>query len=128
MQERLVRNNAGLAAVFFIVATLLNPGFSFSEEIRYQSGGRRDPFLPIKSGSVQTVAQAAEVAIVVEGIIYDKKGASVIVVKGEAYKVGDTVEGRKVTAIYPSKVTFQDKDGKQNDYWISESEKQLSSK
>lgn len=123
-----MRNNTALALIFVSALTILNPGFSFSEEIRYQSGGRRDPFVPIKAGAVQTVAQAAEVAIVVEGIIYDKKGASVIVVKGDAYKVGDTVEGRKVTAIYPSKVTFQDQDGKQNDYWISESEKQLSSK
>ncbi len=128
MQEKPVRNNTALALIFVSALTILNPGFSFSEEIRYQSGGRRDPFVPIKAGAVQTVAQAAEVAIVVEGIIYDKKGASVIVVKGDAYKVGDTVEGRKVTAIYPSKVTFQDQDGKQNDYWISESEKQLSSK
>lgn len=128
MQERPVRSNLSLALIFFSALTILNPGFSFSEEIRYQSGGRRDPFLPIKSGSVQAVAQAAEVAIIVEGIIYDKKGASVIVVKGDAYKVGDIVEGRKVAVIYPSKVTFQDQDGKQNDYWISESEKQLSSK
>ncbi len=123
-----MRNNLVLALAFLSVLTMLNPGFSFSEEIRYQSGGRRDPFLPINSASVQTAAYAAEVTIVVEGIIFDKKGGSVVVIKGEAYKVGDTVEGRKVTAIYPSKVTFQDQDGKQNDYWISESEKQLSSK
>ncbi len=123
-----MRNNLALALAFLSVLAIVNPGFSFSEEIRYQSGGRRDPFLPIKSGSVQTATQSADFAIVVEGIIFDKKGSSVIVVKGEAYKIGDTVEGRKVTAIYPSKATFQDKDGKQNDYWISESEKQLSSK
>lgn len=123
-----MRNNAGLAVVFFSALVIFNPGFSFPEEIRYQSGGRRDPFMPVKSTPLQAVGQTPQVSIVVEGIIYDKKGASVIVVQGDAYKVGDTIEDRKVTAIYPSRVTFQDQDGKQSDYWISESEKQLSSK
>ncbi len=118
---------AAIAGSFFgglLFFCLLNPMFSFSEEIRYQSGDRRDPFIPVnRNNPVSTVVSG----IKVEGIIYDKNGKSLVVIHGEMYKVGDTVDGQKIVAIYPNKIVAQAK-GVNSDYWISGAEQQLAQK
>jgi len=117
-------------AAFCAAALSLNAGFSFSEEIRYQSGGRRDPFVPIKTVAVisSDSAETQDTSMILEGIIFDQKGSSVLVVGGEPYKVGESVSGKKVVAIHQSYVVMEDQNGKQNEYWVSESERPLSSK
>ena len=116
--------------VFCVTALSLNAGFSFSEEIRYQSGGRRDPFVPIKTEVVisSDSVETHDTSMVIEGIIFDQKGSSVVVVGGEPYKVGERVSGKKVVAIQRAYVLMEDQTGKQNEYWVSESERPLSSK
>ena len=110
-----------LTAQVLLCGLIFNPGFSFSEEIRYHSGDRRDPFVPV----TRKVAIATALkGIAVEGIIYDRKGQSLVIIHGEMYKIGDTVEGQKIMAIYPNKIVASRK-GSEENYWISGSEEQL---
>ncbi len=109
----------GALALFFLWD--MNIRFSFSEEIRYQSGDRRDPFIPVNQ---KAAPGSAEVGIKVEGIIYDSKGRSIVVIHGEPYKAGDSVADHKIVAIYPSKIVASLK-GVESEYWISNEEKEL---
>jgi len=100
---------------------ILNPAFSFSEEIRYQSGDRRDPFVPIR----RNAAIAATInAFKIEGILYDRKGKSLVTIHGETFKVGDIVNEQVIVAIHPNKIVVELK-GVQSEYWISGSEEDL---
>ena len=100
---------------------ILNAGFSFSEEIRYQPGGRRDPFVPIRRNAV---IAATINSFKIEGILYDRKGESLVTIHSETYKVGDTVNEHKIVAIHPNKIIVELK-GVQNEYWISSSDEDL---
>ena len=117
------------AITFFVLMMSTNAGFSFSEEIRYQSGGRRDPFVHIKTAAIISpdATESHDTSIIIEGIVFHQTGSSVVVVGGEPYKVGESVSGKKVTAIHRSYVLMEDQNGKQNEYWVSESERPLSS-
>lgn len=101
---------------------LMNTGFSFSEEIRYQSGDRRDPFIPV---SRVAVIGNAEVDLAVQGVVYDPSGRSFVVINGESYRQGDTVGDKTIVAIYQSKIIVSIK-GVENEYWISSAEKEIS--
>lgn len=121
MRSKIGRIAAGLAAVILIC----NSGFSFSEEIRYQAGGKRDPFIPINTVVVEATA---EQTVNIEGIIYDRNGASVVVVDGEPYRSGEMIGDLKVGEIHSSHVIIEAKDGSRQEYWISESAEQLLSR
>lgn len=95
--------------------------FSFSEEIRYQSGDRRDPFIPVTRN---VVASSSSGEIQVEGIIFDPRGQSMVVIHGDMYKVGDEIGGQKITAIHTNKIIVS-ANGTENEYWISNAEQQL---
>ena len=109
----------GLFAMLLLLG--VNTRFSFSEEIRYQSGDRRDPFIAVN----RTIAPGSvEAGIKVEGIIYDVNGKSIVVIRGEPYKVGDVVGDQKIVAIHQSKIVASLK-GVESEYWISSEEKEL---
>ncbi len=99
----------------------VNPRFSFSEEIRYQSGDRRDPFVPVNRS---VTPGSTEIGIKVEGIVYDPKGKSIVVIHGEPFKVGDSVADQKIIAIYSSRIVASFK-GVESEYWISNAEREL---
>lgn len=74
-------------------------------EIRYDSAGRRDPFVPLMGlEALRSGTQGDSLSI--EGIIYDPKGDSYAVIAGEAYKEGEDVEGVKLVRILPDRVIF----------------------
>ncbi len=88
-----------LPRVFCIVGILISfSRFSFSEEIRYESQGRRDPFESVNEAEA-TSSQPAAKDIVIEGIIYDSKGKSIALISGDAYRVGDVVADKKILEI-----------------------------
>jgi len=78
------------------------------EEIRYNSGGRRDPFIPVLTdeGEMAEFGKGS-VLLSIEGIMYDQGGKSIVLIEGEAYGVGDKVKGITITQIEPDKIRVQ---------------------
>ena len=118
-----------ITVVFFFsfVCIVGYPGFSFSEDIRYQSGDRRDPFIPITRKPVALAEIVQITGIQIEGIIYDPHGKSMVVIHGETYKEGDSVDDQKILKIYSSKIVTLVQDA-QREYWIPGSEPKVDSK
>lgn len=100
----------------------VNPSLSFSEEIRYQSGERRDPFVAIDRAA--STAVNSETGMKIEGILFDPSGKSMVVIGGETYKVGDLVGDQKIIAIQSNKIIAMSKKGETH-YWISSEEQKL---
>lgn len=84
-----------------------------AQEIPYERGERRDPFIPLISadGSMQVMITGTG-GLEIEGIIYDPGSESLVLVNGEFYRIGDVVQEASVVSIYKDKVIF-DRDGEE---------------
>ena len=80
---------------------------AFAEEFRYDSKGKRDPFI----SSEQSAAELGSGQLRVEGIILDPRGKSYAIVNGEIVGAGDVFAGFKVKQIEANQVLFEGKDG-----------------
>lgn len=77
-----------------------------SEEALYSAHGRRDPFIPLISLTSRESSGLAGVEsldeVIVEGIVYDAKGGSIVIVNGVILKEGEERNALKVIGIKPS--------------------------
>ena len=113
---KIIRRLGTLSGILFLIFS--SSPFSFSEDIRYQAGDRRDPFIPINQTPVVTAESVLVAAgIQIEGIIYEARGNSMVVIHGETYKVGDTVENQQIIAIHSSSIVVMVQ-GSEREYWI----------
>ena len=89
---------------------------SGQEQFIYDSHGRRDPFAPLmdKDGRrIATYSKAGSVSdLVIEGIIYDAYGDSVVIINDMILKEGESVSGATVKEIKKHSVvlSFKGKD------------------
>ncbi len=82
---------------------------AFTDEFRYDSHGKRDPFL---SPTTQSVAegQLSHGELKLEGIVIDKDGQSYAVVNSEIVREGQKFQGFLLKKITTQDVTFQKDD------------------
>jgi hypothetical protein len=91
-----------LSGVFVMIFSV--PGFA-ADEIAYDPHGHRDPFAALvtltskESSGLMGIESVDEVLI--EGVVYDPKNGSIIVINGSVLKEGDEVSGVKVIQIKP---------------------------
>lgn len=91
----------------------------FAEEIRYDSGGRRDPFIPL-IGEGGTLKKGLDpTGLIVEGIIIDPKEGSMALINGELYKEGDHVQNANLIRIFHDRVILAQED-EEKTLWIRE--------
>lgn len=80
-------------------------GFIFSiaeaDEIRYDSGGRRDPFLSV-TGPDSTGGTGD--GLMVEGIVFDPGGSSYALINGQIYREGENLESAQLFRILSDRV------------------------
>ena len=104
-------------SILFIVVTLMSlsviftQGQLFSFEYKYESGDRRDPFIPLiisqrrMSVGLEAVESIEDVKF--EGVIFDPAGKSMAVLNGEIVKEGEKVHNVKIVKIYENAVTLK---------------------
>lgn len=103
-----------LAGVLFLWVPLADA------EVTYDSGNRRDPFVPLEG--VDGMYQGSPSGFVLEGIIYDPAGGSFAIINGMPYKAGDMAGEAKVTRIRKNNATL-DVNGEMKTLWIRDAEK-----
>jgi hypothetical protein len=74
---------------------------AFAADIKYDAGGRRDPFVPLAAG---TAEDGRSSGLSLEGIIYDPPMNSVVVIGAHPYKVGDEIQDGKIVEIRRDRV------------------------
>ena len=84
----------------------------FGEGYEYYSKGKRDPFVPLITGTVIKSSlglQAIETIddVILEGIILDPRGESMAVLNGEVVKEGDRAYNIEIVKIYYNAVTIK---------------------
>lgn len=99
--------------ILFTVLTVLIiclPVYAAEGEFVYDSGGSRDPFVPLVTkggiyiGSWQT--KNLEEEIVLGGIIYDPAGGSIAIINGTIVREGEHLLNLKVLKIEKDRIMF----------------------
>ncbi len=112
------------ADIIFLFSGLLFFAFfslAFAGQIAYDNGGRRDPLIPLAGPNAASERQAENVNpdLKIEGIIFDPKNGSLVLLKGETYGPGDSIGNAVIKAINKNNVIFQQAD-QEKTVWISE--------
>jgi len=91
----------------------------FAKEIEYDSGSRRDPFIPLigPEGMIKTKMQTGD--IVIEGIIFDEQSGAVALINGELYRAGDTVNNATIIQIFGDRILLKQED-EEKTIWLRE--------
>lgn len=97
--------------LFLLVSFIaLEPRIS-GAEYKYQSRGKRDPFIPLVTGEVKRTLGLESVEtiddVIFEGIIFDPSGESMAVLNSEILKEGDKISNIEVTKISNNSVTLK---------------------
>ena len=98
--------------LFSLVFVIFSSPPLFGEGYEYYSKGKRDPFVPLITGTVIKYSlglQAIETIedIILEGIILDPHGESIAVLNGEIVKEGDRAYNIEIVKIYYNAVTIK---------------------
>lgn len=99
---------------------LASSSFAVSKII-YDSGNRRDPFIPLTEEDSTSVSVSSS-GVKLEGIIYDPGARSMAILNGKTYQAGEAVGDATVVKILKDHVVIL-VDGEEKMLWIREEEK-----
>ena len=104
----MLRNNGNrfraLKLLAFSFVLLMFCGALRAAEITYDSGKRRDPFVPLTGEDASMSVSSSGVRL--EGIIYDPGDRSLAILNGKAYQSGDVVGDATVVKIQKDHVVI----------------------
>lgn len=92
-----------------------------ASEIVYDSGNRRDPFVPL-TGEENALGSATSSGVKLEGIIYDPGKQSMAILNGKTYQTGEAVGDATVVKILKDHVVIL-VEGEEKTLWIRGEEK-----
>lgn len=109
--------------IILIMLALFSGSFfslAFAGEIRYDSGGRRDPMMPLVGPDGIVAVKFNPDDLHIEGIIFDSNRAgSLVLINGEFYKEGQTVNNSTIITIMKDRVILR-QDDEEKTLWIRE--------
>ena len=97
--------------VLLAIILTYSPVFASEEAVFiYDSHGNRDPFMPLLTKDGKPITAYAKIGsindVVIEGILYDPQGGSVIIINDIMLKKQDTVSGITVKSIEKNSVVL----------------------
>jgi hypothetical protein len=102
----------------FLTGVLLCPGVGLGEDAAYNSGSRRDPFVPQLGGSAAVGDHRGKASdLSIDGIIYDPVGGSIVIIKGEYLKVGSQYKDVTIVSILKNRVVIRQNEA-EKELWI----------
>lgn len=90
-----------------------------ADGIQYDSGGRRDPFVPLVGPDGTILKKFDATGLKVEGIIFDPKNGSLALINGEFYKAGDKLQNAVLAQIFKDRVILS-QDDQEKVLWLRE--------
>lgn len=101
----------GVRVLFGVIGLgLLILQFDFSlangEEFRYDSHGKKDPFVS-PAQAVVTTTQMGSGELRLEGVIVDPQGSSYAIVNGQIVRQGEAFEGFLLKKVEPNQALFE---------------------
>ena len=105
--------------VFLGLMGLFLPRLTAADPVVYESGGRRDPFVPLIGPGGVNAQKGTGDDLVIEGIIYDPSKGSMVLINGDFYKEGERAGEASVISIFKDRIILS-QDDKEKTLWIRE--------
>jgi hypothetical protein len=102
-----------------LICWMLSVSLFAADELTYDAGKRRDPFVPLNSEDGDLASSSG---VKLEGIIYDPGDRSMVILNGKTYQAGETVGDATVLKILRDHVVISE-GGEEKTLWIREEEK-----
>jgi hypothetical protein len=104
-----------------VIFTALHSAVLKADEIIYDSGGRRNPFIPLIGAGAESKSspQVKTSDLIVDGIVYDPSGGSIAIIKGESYREGSQINNITIVSILKDRVILKQNDAEKV-LWIRE--------
>ncbi len=99
------KNNAAVQIIFGLMLLTWSTVSFGAQEITYDAGERRDPFVPLNAAD-SAFGNTVSSGVRIEGIIYDPIGRSMAILNGKSYQVGDAVGEARVVKIQKDHVVI----------------------
>ena len=115
------KNKVILSSIFALAVLTLATSSLGAENVVYDAGKRRDPFVPL-SGEDSILVSSSSSGIRLEGIIYDPGGQSMAILSGKTYQKGEAVGDATVLKIQKDCVVLS-VNGEETTLWIRKEEK-----
>lgn len=90
-----------------------------AEDISYSSGDRRDPFMPLIGPDGAVKVGRAKSDLIIEGIIFDPKEGSLVLISNNFYKEGDQVQNANIISIFKDRIVLAEND-EEKVLWLRE--------
>ncbi len=96
-------------AVFLIFLVFAISVSAQTEDMGYESGGRRDPFVPLVTQKVKSTTDGLQGVqgigdIILEGIVWEPTGRSIAIMNGAIVKEGDRAGAVRIEKIEEKRV------------------------
>jgi type II secretory pathway component PulC len=101
----MLKNKSSLIVISGVALLVLVPGLFAASDCAYNSGKRRDPFVPLAAEAVAS-ASATSSGVKLEGIIYDPGAQSMAILNGKTYQAGDVAGDVTVVKILKDQVVI----------------------
>ena len=103
-----------------LVFPLMIFSVAWAEEIRYDSGHRRDPFVPLADQSgFEREGDLGKSGLGIEGIVFDPKGGSYAVINEKILREGQSINQTKLIRIEKDRLIFV-QEGEEKIVWLRE--------
>ena len=116
MRPKIPRRGIILLLILSLIAILpIIKAVQAKEVFTYDSKGKRDPFVPL-IGEAYVLSEVEELELselILEGIIYDPKDVSYVLINGKTLEVAHIIGGFKIIRIFHDGVVVE-KNGNQN--------------
>ena len=113
--SRLVRRGCSL----FLLLGVSFFSLARAEEIKYDKGERRDPFVPLVGPHAAKKIAVMDQRLPIEGIIFDPQTGSYVLIGGQVFQEGDAIEGAKLVRILPDRIILL-QESKEVVIWLRE--------
>lgn len=115
----MARNKTAAGLLSGLMFLTLSVNLFAADEITYEAGKRRDPFVPLNPEDRDLTSSSS---IKLEGIIYDPSGRSLVILNGKTYQAGETAGSAKILRILKDRVVLSE-EGEEKTLRIREEEK-----
>lgn len=120
--DRSIKNRI-IAGLFFLALTILLTSSAYNESFRYETRGKRDPFVPLIGSGKVVSAELEDILSIedvhLEGMATATKGNKIVMINGQMLKENEKV-GNLVIKHIGNKVVMILLDGKEYKLSLSE--------
>jgi len=105
--------------IVLVLLSMVGASLAAERPILYERSGQRDPMVPLIDAEGVIFKRARVTDFMIEGIIYDPQGGSVVLIDGNVYRAGDHFNGSNIIQILKDRIILAGEE-EEKTVWLRE--------